>query len=1365
MASIRNARKEIDYGEQSSEDESEESSVEESGSLSEFEDDENDSHCFNCGKATPTLLCCELCPRVYHRKCLSPPLAAIPKGDWFCPRCVPVRMLQLEVERIIDERSRPSRAGEREGDDWDGLEVKPAGGLLGANTARAATPVGDLDLLAAFALEDDDDPDAMGQAAEGEARGEVSSSGDARSDSFHSALSEEAEAAAAVLAPAAKRAAEHGRRTGTGAAGSWRVKELYVKWRGRAYTHCAWVPEAAVVAAARKAPQLLRRLKVFRQHQDDSEADVDEREAAAEEDADCVPHTSVPLAWTRVDRIIARRLRGKAAELEYLIKWQELGHNEATWESAASLTSDAALEAVAAFGRRRPIVDELAERRPAAPAGKRGRHGRGAPGAGTGPKREKRFAKTPPFLAGGQLHGYQLEGVNWLCHAWDRSEHVILADEMGLGKTIQTIALLAALHAEGVAKPHLIVVPLSTAPNWQREFQAWAPQLNVVAFSGNRAARDVIRRHELYAEREPSHGKRGPQDRVQVHALIVSYEMAMAEFTELRRLEWGVMVVDEGHRLKDPKSRLFKALTDLRTQLRVLLTGTPLQNSLAELFMLLSFLDKSKFDSLEEFEQEFTDISQEEQVKKLHETLKSHLLRRVKRDVLCDLPRKAERVVRVELSRLQKDWYRGILTASLPDLVGSGRKAPGMRNVLMQLRKCCNHAFLLDGVEAEHALQCERDASSAGREVPSLVERLLEASGKLELLDKMLARLLPAGHRVLIYSQFTTMLDILEDYLRERRLGFQRIDGNVAGSERQARIDAFNTSPTEYGVFLLSTRAGGLGINLASADTVVIFDSDWNPHNDLQAQARAHRLGQLKTVMIYRLVTHNTVEERMLAVSRRKLVLERVVVQTAADASLRQRELDDLLRHGAAELFAEEKEDAAGAPGASVSLGVNRERSRMDTAGMEKAAGRMGAAGKRVVYDDAAIKRLLDRSELEGDAPPEDTFGNDLMAAFKVAAFEFAEPGASPTAALPDGPAAGIQDGGRFWKGLLEEGFSALELAKQAEEGKGRRRRKQVNYADPAAAELEELGSDSDAGGSGPASDASLPAASGVPLRVCGLDEAGRRKVILLLARYGVMQQQPGKLFAHLYGAMTPIPPTSIELYGVMVMNVVTNSPSVPALAAAGLTGDVILPPGSDLQMLARRLGEINVVRQRVAEMSQMSATQITDFLRGPGFPVVQGWAAWQDQAVLMGTATYGWGQYDEMLADPKWGLLLAGPLEAVMALGAAADGSQGAAAGAAAGGAGAGGGAVAQGTMGAKLWWLDQRLQALLAWFTTQAPPAAAPPALAAAGGDSKAADNQAEPDEPAAAADAGGMGVGTVVLQWLRQPLLSPLAMRNAR
>eukprot|EP00775_Hariotina_reticulata_P005696 gene5696-5934_t len=300
----------------------------------------------------------------------------------------------------------------------------------------------------------------------------------------------------------------------------------------------------------------------------------------------------------------------------------------------------------------------------------------------------------------------------------------------------------------------------------------------------------------------------------------------------------------------------------------------------------MNFLEPAKFPSVEAFKTSYAQLDDKDKIAELHRQLQPHLLRRLKKDVLKQLPPKMEQMVRLEMSDEQRQLYKAILSKNYEALVGE----------------------LLEGW-GYGGMGGGRGLGGGGGLASEATEQLVAASGKLALLDRMMLKLKAAGHRVLIYSQFTKTLDVLEDWVVGRGWGYERIDGDVAGGERQRRVDAFNRNPVKKFVFLLSTRAGGLGINLATADTVIIYDSDWNPHNDLQALARAHRMGQKSSVMVFRLVTRGTIEERMLQRAKSKMVLEHLVVAKAAKASkLEQQALDDILRYGAKELFAEDED-------------------------------------------------------------------------------------------------------------------------------------------------------------------------------------------------------------------------------------------------------------------------------------------------------------------------------------------------------------------------------------------------------------------------------------------------------------------------
>ncbi|NWW44074.1 CHD5 protein, partial [Pedionomus torquatus] len=468
---------------------------------------------------------------------------------------------------------------------------------------------------------------------------------------------------------------------------------------------------------------------------------------------------------------------------------------------------------------------------------------------------------------------------------------------MGLGKTVQTIVFLYSLYKEGHSKgPYLVSAPLSTIINWEREFEMWAPDFYVVTYTGDKESRSVIRENEFSFE------DNAIRTQIKFHVLLTSYELITIDQAVLGSIEWACLVVDEAHRLKNNQSKFFRVLNSYKIDYKLLLTGTPLQNNLEELFHLLNFLTPERFNNLEGFLEEFADISKEDQIKKLHDLLGPHMLRRLKADVFKNMPAKTELIVRVELSQMQKKYYKFILTRNFEALnsKGGGNQV-SLLNIMMDLKKCCNHPYLFPAPVLPNG---SYDGNS-----------LVKSSGKLMLLQKMLKKLRDGGHRVLIFSQMTKMLDLLEDFLEYEGYKYERIDGGITGGLRQEAIDRFNAPGAQQFCFLLSTRAGGLGINLATADTVIIYDSDWNPHNDIQAFSRAHRIGQNKKVMIYRFVTRASVEERITQVAKRKMMLTHLVVRPglgSKSGSMTKQELDDILKFGTEELFKDDVEGEIG---------------------------------------------------------------------------------------------------------------------------------------------------------------------------------------------------------------------------------------------------------------------------------------------------------------------------------------------------------------------------------------------------------------------------------------------------------------------
>ncbi|KAG9292072.1 hypothetical protein G9A89_017972 [Geosiphon pyriformis] len=484
----------------------------------------------------------------------------------------------------------------------------------------------------------------------------------------------------------------------------------------------------------------------------------------------------------------------------------------------------------------------------------------------------KEEVEQPGLLNGGTLKEYQVKGLQWMVSLYNNRLNGILADEMGLGKTIQTISLIAYLiERKKQNGPFLIIVPLSTLTNWTMEFEKWAPTIVKCVYKGVPHARKEIEkayiRHSNF------------------QVLLTTYEYSIKDKSVLSKIRWVYMIIDEGHRMKNTNSKLSMILTNnYQSRYRLILTGTPLQNNLPELWSLLNFVLPKIFDSVKSFDEWFNtpfanaagqdkiELNEEEKlliIRRLHKVLRPFLLRRLKKDVESELPDKIERVVKCKLSALQLRLYNQMKKYGLL-FVNTGEKGKtgirGLNNTIMQLRKICNHPFVFPDVE--------RDINPYNNNT-----YLYRVAGKFELLDRILGKLIASSHRVLIFFQMTSIMTIMEDFLNYRKFLFLRLDGSTKSDERSILLKKFNTPGSEYSIFLLSTRAGGLGLNLQSADTVIIFDSDWNPHQDLQAQDRAHRIGQTKEVRILRLVTQKSIEETILARAQYKLDIDGKVIQ------------------------------------------------------------------------------------------------------------------------------------------------------------------------------------------------------------------------------------------------------------------------------------------------------------------------------------------------------------------------------------------------------------------------------------------------------------------------------------------------------
>uniref|UniRef100_A0A5K3EST8 Helicase ATP-binding domain-containing protein n=1 Tax=Mesocestoides corti TaxID=53468 RepID=A0A5K3EST8_MESCO len=599
-----------------------------------------------------------------------------------------------------------------------------------------------------------------------------------------------------------------------------------------------------------------------------------------------------------------------------------------------------------------------------------------------------------------QLKPYQLVGLNWLRILHDEEVNGILADEMGLGKTVQAIALLAYLYEQGERGPHLIMCPSSTVDNWQRELHNWCSQLKILVYQGAADVRKAMRLKIYESQQNDS--------RPDFNILLTSYTTATSTLEDralMKRVDFKYGIFDEAHMLKNMTTQRYKTLSSFQIQRRVLLTGTPLQNNLIELISLLAFVmpdlfaggnadhlkrmfqlmsksttvssgdqvgEKKEEDSKENEVEEskssvlFSSRSQfeRERVEQAKRLLQPFCLRRLKSQVLQQLPPKTEETIRVPFTDSQRAAYtnlinefrnaQGATAADMANDVGEDEDMASVKiqsnlllnkgtvtngakrqkisildaatggldrsggverlspfNMLMQLRKAANHELLLPGIaysddtlkelsvilhndpshsDADPVLVLEDLCNLSDHQIHKVCrlydvlnpfalppEALVNGSGKVKWLDENLPGLLKDGHRILIFSQFVIVLDILGEYLINKGHKFLRMDGSTPVNDRQTLIDTFNNDET-YDIFLLSTKAGGLGISLTGADVVILHDVDFNPYNDRQAADRCHRVGQMKPVRVIRLIAENSVEESIWQNAEDKLRLEEDVI-------------------------------------------------------------------------------------------------------------------------------------------------------------------------------------------------------------------------------------------------------------------------------------------------------------------------------------------------------------------------------------------------------------------------------------------------------------------------------------------------------
>uniref|UniRef100_A0A8C9CEG7 Helicase, lymphoid specific n=1 Tax=Phocoena sinus TaxID=42100 RepID=A0A8C9CEG7_PHOSS len=435
----------------------------------------------------------------------------------------------------------------------------------------------------------------------------------------------------------------------------------------------------------------------------------------------------------------------------------------------------------------------------------------------------------PKHFTGGVMRWYQVEGMEWLRMLWENGINGILADEMGLGKTVQCIATIALMIQRGVPGPFLVCGPLSTLPNWMAEFQRFTPEIPTMLYHGTQQERRKLVKH--------IHKRKGT---LQIHPVVItSFEIAMRDRNALQILTPFLL-----RRLK----------SDVALEVppkREVVVYAPLSKK-QEIFY-TAIVNRTIANMFGSSEKETVELSPTGRPKR--RTRKS-----IDYSKIDDFPNELEKLI----SQIQPevDRERAVVETNIPIESEVNLK---LQNIMMLLRKCCNHPYLIeypiDPVTQEFKID----------------EELVTNSGKFLILDRMLPELKTRGHKVLLFSQMTRMLDILIDYCHFRNFNFSRLDGSMSYSEREKNMHSFNTDPDVF-IFLVSTRAGGLGINLTAADTVIIYDSDWNPQSDLQAQDRCHRIGQTKPVVVYRLVTANTIDQKIVERAAAKRKLEKLII-------------------------------------------------------------------------------------------------------------------------------------------------------------------------------------------------------------------------------------------------------------------------------------------------------------------------------------------------------------------------------------------------------------------------------------------------------------------------------------------------------
>ncbi|KAK0904513.1 DNA repair protein rhp26 [Friedmanniomyces endolithicus] len=585
------------------------------------------------------------------------------------------------------------------------------------------------------------------------------------------------------------------------------------------------------------------------------------------------------------------------------------------------------------------------------------------------------------------LFDYQKTGVQWLWELYSQQVGGIIGDEMGLGKTIQIISFLAGLHySEKLDKPIIVVCPATVMKQWVNEFHRWWPPLRVsILHTSGSGMLDINReaRNEddlemaTYSRRSTTDQTKGHKaarrivDRVirDGHVLVTTYSGLQTYAELLIPTDWGYAVLDEGHKIRNPNTAITIFCKELRTHNRVILSGTPMQNNLTELWSLFDFVFPMRLGTLVNFRTQFefpikqggyanASNLQVETAMKCAETLKDtispYLLQRFKVDVAADLPKKSERVLFCKLTKLQRDAYEWFLASEDMRSILSGKRQ-ALYGVDI-LRKICNHPDLV-----EHKTLSKKAGYTYGTGTKS---------GKMQVVKALLEIWKRNGHKTLLFAQHRIMLDILEIFIQglPGDFNYRRMDGNTSIKDRQSLVDEFNRDPDLH-VFLLTTKVGGLGINLTGADRVIIYDPDWNPSTDIQARERAWRLGQKREVEIYRLMTAGTIEEK---IYHRQIFKQFLTNKILRDPGQRQtfqlRDLQDLFTLG------ESRE--GGTETGDIFKGTKVKLTSLPTPPEEDAEGR--GTGAAAVGGIAGVSRLEDyRGDPDEDQQPTESTAND----------------------------------------------------------------------------------------------------------------------------------------------------------------------------------------------------------------------------------------------------------------------------------------------------------------------------------------------------------------------------------------------------